>query len=188
MFPFPCLTFFFLFHSCCSHAQVVGNNMRMKTGRAKLNKATEVALPKLPKVVASHAEGFKVGRGYCPTPLLGRGYCQKGWGCDQSIRSTVSDAMVRSWLWSTATRSSPLGYFSKLLQVVDNDPTFCGSRFSTGMLLAIQDFTFTFMKKVYSGHEMKKSQHLYLHLGSRCRYRCCCSFHYYRHYRHGGCL
>ena len=29
-------------------------------------------------------------------------------------------AIVRSWLWSTATRSSPLGYFSKLLQVVDN--------------------------------------------------------------------
>ena len=24
----------------------------------------------------------------------------------------VSDAIVRSWLWSTATRSSPLGYFS----------------------------------------------------------------------------
>ena len=33
---------------------------------------------------------------------------------------TVSDAIVRSWLWLTATRSSPLGYFSKLLQVVDN--------------------------------------------------------------------
>ena len=34
--------------------------------------------------------------------------------------STVSDAIVLSWLWSTATRSSPLGYFSRLLQVVDN--------------------------------------------------------------------
>ena len=41
-------------------------------------------------------------------------------GCDQSIGSTVSDAIARSWLWSTATRSSPLGYFSRLLQVVDN--------------------------------------------------------------------
>ena len=38
----------------------------------------------------------------------------------QSIGSTVSDVIVRSSLWSTATRSSPLDYFSKLLQVVDN--------------------------------------------------------------------
>ena len=30
----------------------------------------------------------------------------------QSIGSTVSDAIVSSWLWSTATRSCPLGYFS----------------------------------------------------------------------------
>ena len=41
-----------------------------------------------------------------------RGYCPWGWGCDKSIGFTVSDAIVRSWLWSTATRSSPLGYFS----------------------------------------------------------------------------
>ena len=41
---------------------------------------------------------------------------------DQSIGSTVSDAIVRSWLRSTATRSSPLSYFSRLLQVVDNWP------------------------------------------------------------------
>ena len=61
-------------------------------------------------------------------------------GCDQSIGSTVSDAIVRYWLWSTATRSSPLGYFSNLLQVVDNCPTFYGSIFSTGILLAIEDF------------------------------------------------
>ena len=33
-------------------------------------------------------------------------------GCDQSIGSTFSDAIVRSWLWSTATRSSPLGSLS----------------------------------------------------------------------------
>ena len=43
-----------------------------------------------------------------------------GLECDQSILSTVSDAIVRSWLWSAATRSSPLGCFTKLLQVVDN--------------------------------------------------------------------
>ena len=44
-----------------------------------------------------------------------RGYCPWEWGCDQSIESTVSDAIVRSWLWLSATRSSPLGCFSTLL-------------------------------------------------------------------------
>ena len=48
------------------------------------------------------------------------GAAHKGGGYDKSIESTVSDAIVRSWLWSTATTSSPLGYFSILLQVVDN--------------------------------------------------------------------
>ena len=38
------------------------------------------------------------------------------------IGSTTSDAIIRSLLWSTATRSSPLGYFNRLLQVVDNWP------------------------------------------------------------------
>ena len=38
----------------------------------------------------------------------------------KSIGSTVSDAIVRSWLWLTATRSSPVGCFSALLKVVDN--------------------------------------------------------------------
>ena len=32
----------------------------------------------------------------------------------------VSGAIVRSWLWSTATRSSPLGNFSKLLPIVED--------------------------------------------------------------------
>ena len=68
----------------------------------------------------------------------------EGGGCDQSIVSTVSAEIVRSWLWSTAPRSSPLSYFSRLLQVVDIDPTFYGCRFSTGRLLAIEDFTFYF--------------------------------------------
>ena len=49
-----------------------------------------------------------------------RGYCHEGGGSDQSIGPTVSDSIVRSWLWLTATRSSPLGCFSTLLQVVDN--------------------------------------------------------------------
>ena len=48
------------------------------------------------------------------------GTVHEGGECDQSIGSIVSDAIVRSWLWLTATRSSPLGCFSRLLQVVDN--------------------------------------------------------------------
>ena len=54
------------------------------------------------KVVASHAEVALI---YAMDVAL-RGYCSSGWGCDQSIGSTVSDAIVRSWLWLTATRSS----------------------------------------------------------------------------------
>ena len=41
-----------------------------------------------------------------------RGTAHEGGGCDQSIGSTVSDAIVRSRLWPTATRISPFGYFS----------------------------------------------------------------------------
>ena len=48
------------------------------------------------------------------------GTAHEGGGRDQSIESTVSYAIVRGWLWSTATRSSQLGYFSIILQVVDN--------------------------------------------------------------------
>ena len=80
----------------------------------------------------------EVLRGYCPW--------ESGGGCcNQLIGPTVSDAIVHSWLWLTATRSSPLGYFSRLLQVVIIDPTFCDSRFSTEWLLAIEDFTFFLM-------------------------------------------
>ena len=48
------------------------------------------------------------------------GIAHEGGECDQSIGSNVSDAIVRSWLWSTGTRSSPFGYFSRLVLVVDN--------------------------------------------------------------------
>ena len=44
----------------------------------------------------------------------------EGGGCDQSIGSIVPDAIVRSWLWSTATESTPLGYFRRLLQIAHN--------------------------------------------------------------------
>ena len=39
--------------------------------------------------------------------------------CDQSIGSTVSGAIVRSWLWLTGTRRSLVGYLGRLLHVVD---------------------------------------------------------------------
>ena len=73
---------------------------------------------------------------------LGMALCSVG-GNGQSIGSTISDAIVRSWLWSTATASSTLATSAALLQVVNNWPTNCGSRFSTGKLLAIEDFTFS---------------------------------------------
>ena len=41
-------------------------------------------------------------------------------GTAQSIEPTISEDIVRCWLWSTATRSSLFGYFSRLLQVVYN--------------------------------------------------------------------
>ena len=79
-------------------------------------------------------------------------------GCNQSIGSTVFDAMVRSWLWSTAS-SSPLGYFSKLLKLTPHfviiNPTFCGSRFSTRRLQAIEDFAF------FSTYELVFQDHTY---------------------------
>ena len=75
------------------------------------------------KVVASHAA---VARSVPAVVALiytmheaPRGTAHEGGECDQSIGSTVADAIVRSWLWS-ATRSSQLGCFSTLLQVVDN--------------------------------------------------------------------
>ena len=56
--------------------------------------------------------------------------CRVG-GNGQSIGSTVSDAIIRSWMWSTAIGSSPLGYCSiALLQALIIYHTLCGSRFS----------------------------------------------------------
>ena len=85
------------------------------------------------KVVASNAEVCKVARSnpgcgwaapiYTMHEAL-RGHCPCRWGVggNQSIGSTVSDTIVCNWLWLTATRSSPLGYFRRFLQVVDNWP------------------------------------------------------------------
>ena len=44
----------------------------------------------------------------CNTWILG-GAAHEGRCCDQSIGSTVSDAIVRGWSWWTATRSSSMG-------------------------------------------------------------------------------
>ena len=101
------------------------------------------------KVVASHAEGCKVARS---NPGCGwaamiytiheelRGNCPWGWG---SIESTVMTPLsvigcgrlqlgVPHW-------AASVDYCKKLII----DPAFCGSRFSTGRLLALKDFTFT---------------------------------------------
>ena len=72
---------------------------------------------RLAKVVGSHAA---VARSIPAAAALIYTTAHEARRCDQSILFTGSDAIVRSWLWSTATRSSPFGYFSILLQVVDN--------------------------------------------------------------------
>ena len=50
-------------------------------------------------------------------------------GCDQSIGSTVSDAIIRSWLWLTATGVSHWAVSVHYWKFLIIDPTFCGSRF-----------------------------------------------------------
>ena len=95
-------------------------------GGPVLNHSDDLTLSgRLRKVVASHVA---VARSVPALRLhwfilctrRSGGTAHEGGGCDQSIVSTVSDAIVRSWLWLTATKSSPLGCFSTLLQVVDN--------------------------------------------------------------------
>ena len=70
------------------------------------------------KVVASHATVARSSP--AEVALIYTMHCPRGGGCDQSIGSTVSDDIVRIWLWLTETRSSPLGCFSTLLQVDEN--------------------------------------------------------------------
>ena len=58
----------------------------------------------------------------CTVQVELRGNCLRRVRCNgQLIGSTVSDAIVRIWLWSTSTGNSPLGYFSSIT----------GSRWST---------------------------------------------------------
>ena len=78
---------------------------------------------------------------YCASGALEILLC-KGWGVTESQLDLPFDFIVRSWLWSTATRSSPLPTSVVWVQAVDNYSTNCGSRFSTDGLMAIEDFTF----------------------------------------------
>ena len=50
----------------------------------------------------------------CTVGGLGTALYKKGGGNCQSIGSTASYVIVRSWLWSTETGSCPLGYFSSI--------------------------------------------------------------------------
>ena len=83
------------------------------------------------KVVASHAEGCKVARSN-PGSVAER---HRFILCTRRSESTAhkavgaisqldlpSDAIARSWLWSTATRSSPLGYVRNYCKLLIIDP------------------------------------------------------------------
>ena len=65
-----------------------------------------------------------------PGAVEGLGTTHECGGCDQSIESTVSDAIVRSWLWSTVTRSFPLDYFSNYCKY-NSSTSFCFLRSSS---------------------------------------------------------
>ena len=99
------------------------------------------------KVVASHVDRSLQGRFLARLLLCmrrSRGTAHEGVGNGKSIGSTVSDAIVSSWLWSTATRSCQLGYFSSISASswLLTPQTVHGRRFSCKRLLAIDDFTF----------------------------------------------
>ena len=72
------------------------------------------------KVVASYAEQVRWTPGTVSTDLYGvRGVqgdaTHYGGANSQSIGSTISDASVDSWLWSTATRSCQLGNICRII-------------------------------------------------------------------------
>ena len=186
------LPFYFLFHSCCSHALVVRKSMNMKTRKNEISQSNRGRRQARKSDTWKKYSGHEIKKKYRgheikksrrpsytarvyippgwllpkvvnilpnlpnPTPIIhsypewphrqggcltcwgctfesswvhwfilctrrSGGTAHEGGGCDQSIGSTVSDAIVRSWLWLTTTRSSPLGCFS-ILQVVDNWP------------------------------------------------------------------
>ena len=102
-----CRVFMYLRFQYLMHRQCVGLVFRRSHVRGSLS-AASLVIRSPARIALRNTWG-----------LGGTALCRVG-GCNQSIGSTVSDVIVRSWLWLTATRGSPLGYFSKLLQVVDN--------------------------------------------------------------------
>ena len=115
-------------HTSALHTLHIRQSIPLHSSCSPHTPCTPTPSGRIYKVVASNAVVVRSIPGWAETAPIctmheaRRGDCPWGWGCDQSIWSTVPDAIVRSWLWSTATRSSPLGYFSRLLQVVDNWP------------------------------------------------------------------
>ena len=67
----------------------------------------------------------------------------EGGRCDQSIWSTVSDAFVNAGCGRLQLRVPHWATSVHYCKQSIIDPTFCGSRFSTERLLAIEDFTVT---------------------------------------------
>lgn len=41
-------------------------------------------------------------------------------GIRERIQSTVSDAILRGWLWATAINGCPMGYIGSVIKVIDN--------------------------------------------------------------------
>ena len=92
-----------------------------------------VALPWTRVRVSAGAPSLRfVGRVKTVEYVELRGYCPWGWGVRPVKWIYRLWRYVRSWLWSSATRSSPLGYFCNFCKTLIIDPTFCGSWFSTG--------------------------------------------------------
>ena len=78
-----------------------------------------VRWPSIPKVALSRPTGCSKSCDLWPAlpPCKWSSGCTalcRVEGNDQSIGSTVSAVIVRSLLWSTATGSSPFGYFSSI--------------------------------------------------------------------------
>ena len=90
-----------------------------------ISQISNILSGRIGKVVARHAKGCRVDsrqrlyRFILYTRRSGDTAHEGGW-YDQSIRSNVSDAIFRSWLWLTATGDAHWDTSGDLLQVVDN--------------------------------------------------------------------
>ena len=108
-----------LFYSCCSHVWVFGKTLLYEFpvsyshtewyfllslfGARECKRPADTIIGFVPEVaVKNHLIKIK---------SRGTGTAQKDWGDCQSIGPTISDDIIRSWLWSTENRSCPLQYF-----------------------------------------------------------------------------